>query len=148
VSTWKYALAVNGLTCQAAHTDEANLVILQRPPSLQRNDTTSVFRQSHQQSRCRYETPSRTFASSIHDELTPCSPKSPSAPSRSLRKRRSRIAPSPSGSVCAQTTPSGTAASLTSPEYTRTKIWRCWTELMNYRYNAKRRHWRKTRIGI
>jgi hypothetical protein len=148
VSTWKYALVANGLACQAAHTDEANLVILQRPPSLQRNDTTSVFRQSHQQSRCRYATPSRNSASSTHDELTPRSPKSPSAPSRSLRKRRSRIALSPSGSVCAQTTPSGTAASITSPEHTGATIWRYWTGLMNYRYNAKRRHWRKTRIGI
>lgn len=89
---------------------------------------------------------------------------SPSAPSKSLPKLSVRTVPSPSGFVCALATPSGKCAlpqilnrSIESQNRGNSRPTggveienrTGWTNTSKHnRYNAKRRHWRKTRLGI
>ena len=92
-------------------------------------------------------------------------PRRPSRLSRSSARSRSRTAPSPSGSACAPATPSGALPS----RFHQTPPQAQWGKLLDFfrvpfavdlsltirvppsrtaRYNAKRRHWRRTKLNF
>ena len=106
--------------------------------------TTTRYRR--QQSRCRYAFPYSTILTECnHVDHKPetkrltiqCRATNLSEPSKSLQKHRNKTDQFLNGSDWELETPSGTMA---------VRKWGGETDTR--RYNAKRRHWRKTRIGI
>lgn len=150
---------------QAAHKFEAGL---KPAPCRNEPDLQRTFPPTHSTSRQHRQDAGTYSFSTMHPSiLTPIThrAKSPSARSRSSPKRRSRTAPSHNGSVCAPAIPSGKDAAFTllvlrayDAAVVNGKCWtrgrqkdedEMWLTIPNFdRYNAKRRHWRKTRIGI
>jgi ribosomal protein L39E len=77
----------------------------------------------------------------------------PSVSRRSWRRSSARTAPSPTGSACAPTIPSGSRIpslrSLIALVGSRfPSLVSDWGSYSCVRYNAKRRHWRRTKLGF
>lgn len=125
---------------------------LNNPTSERRQPSTTTLteRQIHQSSHaCTPSLLTEFFCASkicIADRRGYRRATNPSVPSRSLPKPRSRTVRSRNGSVSEPEILSGPLATPPSPSLWTLELTSPFFEY--YRYNAKRRHWRKTRIGI